>query len=311
MSIKNPWNFWLICLLILSALYLFPIHWTREQMLTSQFHHGPQPSFHFMDCGNFCIPWVQPSLHQSAALDNKILWQLKHVNTLARFPIQYQSSIEALRRIRANYVRTLKKSVPNNFGINRHVNKSLQRLQEAGYSCPCTNLVSINENGRLGNKMSQYMTLLGQSKRLHFRPIIQRGMSQILSSIFPRLSVPSQDIVPCTCNWTIVHMNELCKIKSKKELFARGQSIFIPEFPTQIEIFEQFFPTVMREFAFNQRIMQEVQTYLDQVKRGFRSRIGINQNTEVTVVGVHNRRTDYASYLSSKVQGRLLSTRFF
>lgn len=172
-------------------------------------------------------------------------------------------------------------------------------------------MVTVSDKGRIGNLMSQYMTLLGESKRLGFLPIMSNKMAQALIPIFPHLSVPSLDILPCSCNWTNVSHNLLRKMKTSKELFAFGNNILLTGSPNHLEIFERYFPTVLGEFTFNQGVMSEVNTYFKEIKAIFRSRMSLDKKDDVIIIGIHNRRTDYGRYLIKQGHGRLLSIQYF
>ncbi|TRY72179.1 hypothetical protein TCAL_13948, partial [Tigriopus californicus] len=263
-----------------------------------------------INCGNFCLPENQGGKNAEPISDDRTLWALKHVNDLDHFPKHKQPFISFLRNMRSKYISSLQ-SIPQDERLTMPLHQPEQRYKDKGYACPCKNLVTITEGGRLGNKMSQYMTLLGLSKKFNFLPIISRDMYRTLTSIFPNLTIPSQDILPCKCRWTKVPAEVVRPMKSKEELFARGKNIYISEFPAFVEIFQQFHPTVMKEFSFSNDILLEVQEYLNQIKRQFRLRMGFDLLANVTIVGVHNRRTDYGAYLKQKVYGRLLSVSYF
>lgn len=205
-----------------------------------------------------------------------------------------------------------KSDLPHLPRFSFHDDNKLNQIyhNNVGYQCPCKKLMTINDCGRLGNLMSQYMTLLLQSKRFGFHAIMSKHMARHLQPVFPHLRIPSNHL-PCACNWTKFPASYLPSIKSQEQLLAIGENIYISTNPTPIDLFEQNYSLVIQEFAFNKTLTSVVQGYLKKIKSIFRTRMGFDQQTEVTIVGVHNRRTDYGKYLAHNKMGRLLSSSYF
>ena len=57
----------------------------------------------------------------------------------------------------------------------------------------CSSYITINTDGRLGNQMSQYMTLLHFAEKLELKPVIGTEMKKKLLPAFPYISTVSTD----------------------------------------------------------------------------------------------------------------------
>ena len=51
--------------------------------------------------------------------------------------------------------------------------------------------LTVGWGGRLGNQMTQYISLLGQAWRLGFKPVIHDKMGKQLAALFPYISTVS------------------------------------------------------------------------------------------------------------------------
>ena len=67
------------------------------------------------------------------------------------------------------------------------------QARDSAESPQCSNYITINTKGRLGNQMSQYMTLLFYAKKLDMKPVIGSEMRSKLLPLFPYISTISTD----------------------------------------------------------------------------------------------------------------------
>ena len=73
--------------------------------------------------------------------------------------------------------------------------------------------MTIFDGGRLGNKMGEFATLLAQSKRLGFQPVLTPSMKKTFNKIFKSISFPGKMLIgkPYT-------VEELSNVTSCKQL---------------------------------------------------------------------------------------------
>jgi hypothetical protein len=66
--------------------------------------------------------------------------------------------------------------------------------------------------GRLGNLMCQYGTLLAHANRLGARPVLSNDMKKKMLKHFPNIQMPSESEIPeCNFNW---HNLEISKVNN-------------------------------------------------------------------------------------------------
>ena len=73
--------------------------------------------------------------------------------------------------------------------------------------------MTIFDGGRLGNKMGEFATLLAQSKRLGFKPVLTPSMKKKFDQIFKSISFPGE-----TLNGKPYTVEKLSNVSSCKQL---------------------------------------------------------------------------------------------
>ena len=103
--------------------------------------------------------------------------------------------------------------------INYFKNSHFRPLAIKNY-CQISGLITVADQGRLGNHMCQYATLISASKLINATPVISYKMSQTLTKVFPYLTIP---VVNCSkpINWTHIHIEELKNLDNS--LISRGK----------------------------------------------------------------------------------------
>lgn len=98
----KAWLIWTIFVLVVPALYLLSIDWTKEQLYQARIHKLPLP---YPD---------QETVVMNPIMENFYSWPLRNVNTLNSVPIHYQPYLKILRAIQSKHVHALK-TVPTYF----------------------------------------------------------------------------------------------------------------------------------------------------------------------------------------------------
>ncbi|XP_043203847.1 galactoside alpha-(1,2)-fucosyltransferase 1-like [Amphibalanus amphitrite] len=140
--------------------------------------------------------------------------------------------------------------------------------------------------------MFEYATLLGASHILH-RPVwLLPKMAETLEEYFEPLSTRPLP-VGCNYNWTEISVDAL--IKDAKE----DRDYLIGGYPTAVHFFHPIRDRVLRELTFRSELTLSADRRLTELAR--RANV-----TSPTFIGVHVRRTDYATWLPKMVEGRLV-----
>jgi hypothetical protein len=87
--------------------------------------------------------------------------------------------------------------------------------------------------GRLGNLMCQYGTLVAHANRMGALPVLSDSMKSELLKHFPNLKVPSESELPwCAFEWEDIDINETNQLElgdvmvgSRKICFVKNQSM--------------------------------------------------------------------------------------
>ena len=113
---------------------------------------------------------------------------------------------------------------------------------------------------------------------------------------------------------THVPEGEFETFHSAAEVIAKAKNSTTPKvggYPCHVRYFVQHIQRTFQEFAFKPSIAEAVRRMFDKVRSTFDMRNTTSSEEPITFVGIHNRRTDYKSWLSRRVKGHLLSTEFF
>ncbi|XP_064111751.1 galactoside alpha-(1,2)-fucosyltransferase 1-like [Macrobrachium nipponense] len=152
--------------------------------------------------------------------------------------------------------------------------------------------------GRLGNAMGEYATLLalgrvyGATVRLHPK------MENQLKDTFPNITmkpIPGEVVghIEVCCCYITYNDRDWIRLPARSHIHhgmaeaaasgLLGPNLFVTEYPFGIHLFNTFPEDVRREFTFSPDIQRQVRTFWEE---------NSNYLTKVTI-GVHVRRTDY------------------
>ncbi|XP_069492420.1 galactoside alpha-(1,2)-fucosyltransferase 2-like [Ambystoma mexicanum] len=150
---------------------------------------------------------------------------------------------------------------------------------------------TMNSNNRLGNQMGEYAILYALAK-LHGRPAaIVPGMVHMLCPLF-NLTLPHlNEIQEKQITWQKYWLTDWMLEKHKQ---IKGKYVQFTGCPNSWTFYHHIKDEIRREFTFHPPIKKEVNEHLESL-RGSR--------TNVTYVGVHVRRGDYAIVMARERQG--------
>ncbi|KAK8722670.1 hypothetical protein OTU49_012153, partial [Cherax quadricarinatus] len=167
--------------------------------------------------------------------------------------------------------------------------------------------VSMSTNGRLGNKMCQYMSLALLRKVFGIRVAMVEGMKHQIGPFFPKLSIPVEDHKCFPGHNTTSDYNDLyLKLIewSGGRLPSIADSQLYP-YPLKVSTYVQDYPcprTLLlplrdhfrEELSFQPETMKKARQMLDDALKTVRD----NSTQPMTVITVHIRRTDYITYIT-------------
>ena len=70
-------------------------------------------------------------------------------------------------------------------------------------------LISIAHDGRLGNQLGEYASLLAASKVINATPVISEDMKNKLYKVFPYFTIPSLKCPNTTITWTHIGLKKI------------------------------------------------------------------------------------------------------
>ena len=70
-------------------------------------------------------------------------------------------------------------------------------------------LISIADDGRLGNQLGEYASLLAASKVINATPVISNVMRNKLFEVFPYFTIPSLKCSKTEIEWTHIGLNKI------------------------------------------------------------------------------------------------------
>ena len=70
-------------------------------------------------------------------------------------------------------------------------------------------LISIADDGRLGNQLGEYASLLAASKVINATPVISEVMRNKLFEVFPYFTIPSLKCSKTEIEWTHIGLNKI------------------------------------------------------------------------------------------------------
>eukprot|EP00092_Neocalanus_flemingeri_P034291 GFUD01037291.1.p1 GENE.GFUD01037291.1~~GFUD01037291.1.p1 ORF type:complete len:422 (-),score=59.72 GFUD01037291.1:46-1311(-) len=180
--------------------------------------------------------------------------------------------------------------------------------------------------GRLGNQMSSLATMYSFSRKYGMRPFVTEDQFHQLNYYFESeklgLSLIEKDLPQYHVNilgfkisriWWELPWNSIDNVASNfnyseiaKPHFHKGKAIDIGNYPNEIRFYKDFLPELKEKFTLKERFVEKAERKLrdELLKRKIVS-------SNVTWVGIHNRRGDYGQHLKALYNLSLLSADYF
>ncbi|TRY80484.1 hypothetical protein TCAL_09571 [Tigriopus californicus] len=184
------------------------------------------------------------------------------------------------------------------------------KIFEKTDDCPYHQFVmTTHDKGRLGNKMSEYATLLAVSALTGFTPVLSKEHHSALIDVFP--SIPYNGSIISDSCINEAHQLFTENLAATQAFLAtrpqeRIRNIRLMHYPNTVFYFDKIKGILKDHFAFTPRVNDAAEEFLAATRRQIASRI-----PNPIWVGIHVRRTDYEHHLDMLQNGTLVKFEFF
>jgi len=175
-------------------------------------------------------------------------------------------------------------------------------------------IVTDFTNGRLGNQLSAYATLLGAKYTLGLKPMLLYDNFVQLSKYFKTVDMPIIDKEVCNyCSdenfKRVLRLpmsdEDIDQLGHFKEI-RKGRMFLVPTYQNIIYLYKNYLPEIRRAFNFQPEYQEFGRSTLERLKEDWLSKNGV----EPIFVGIHNRRSDF-HFLMKNYNGKLVDNKYF
>ena len=162
--------------------------------------------------------------------------------------------------------------------------------------CPQKPIVTVEQLGRLGNQIYEYINVWAIAKKTKHEPYVPSCLIQELGKIFKNLTIPPLSYLAyCTI--------EKYPVKVRANMIDHfNGSMLLPRYAQLPKYIAPLLSEVRQIFQFQEHIVDESQRLLHNASKGVKN---------ITYVGVHVRRTDYEKHLMKKYKASMAKADFF
>ncbi|XP_037084152.1 galactoside alpha-(1,2)-fucosyltransferase 2-like isoform X2 [Pollicipes pollicipes] len=164
--------------------------------------------------------------------------------------------------------------------------------------CPAAPVISSHSGGRLGNNLAEYATIYALGLRYNMTAVATPSLLRFIRHVSPNTTLPVVSDA-CAEQHSPILASQFEKLSDEER---RAHSWYIKYYPHHARLFWRYRHQLCDEFAIRPDLSRDAQLQLLNVSRG---------RTGLTFVGVHVRRTDYASHLKSVFRGKPVSVSFY
>lgn len=189
-------------------------------------------------------------------------------------------------------------------------NKTSANDFEENDECPNHQFVmSTFDAGGLGNKMSEYATLLAISTLIGFTPILSVDHHAVLIDVFPSIPYNGSTISqPCMAAAKPVNPGQLAETNAFLASRPRDRvhNIRLHVYPNAVFYFDKIKGILKDHFTFMPNVNDAAENFLTSTKHNLESTI-----PDPIWVGIHVRRTNYKHHLDVTQNGTLVTFEYF
>ncbi|XP_049834485.1 uncharacterized protein LOC126278418 [Schistocerca gregaria] len=225
---------------------------------------------------------------------------------LQEYSTQYKEA-KNVRKVKSESV------IQKKAGVIREKNEGLK----GKLKCPDGDLVSVQDGGRLGNKLWEYAAVWALPRvlpELNKTAVVPRSLLKALSKLFHNLSLPALEDLPEDCP----ARRRLEASEPVKRWRLEPLSRALPAFAERplllhrwIVLAEPVLARLDELRAGDFRLRPELAAGAQRALWALRRRSGVPDHARVTFVGVHVRRTDFSSWLPRVYNRSLADASYF
>eukprot|EP00094_Tigriopus_californicus_P006523 TCALIF_06280-PA protein Name:"Similar to Fut2 Galactoside 2-alpha-L-fucosyltransferase 2 (Mus musculus)" AED:0.00 eAED:0.00 QI:48/1/1/1/1/1/4/20/356 len=176
--------------------------------------------------------------------------------------------------------------------------------------CPTHEFVMTTfDAGGLGNKMSEYATLLAISTLTGFTPVLSEDHYNVLIEVFPSIPFNGSQISK-SCMEAAKPLNPGNLPETMAFLATRPQdrmrNIRLNTYPNAVFYYDKVKGILKDHFTFMPKVAEPAEEFLRAVRDQIKSTV-----SEPVWVGVHVRRTNYKHHLNVTQNGTLVTLEYF
>ncbi|XP_059468995.1 galactoside 2-alpha-L-fucosyltransferase SEC1-like [Neocloeon triangulifer] len=170
------------------------------------------------------------------------------------------------------------------------------------YPCPKIPIVTIEDGGRLGNKIWEYAAVWSVARLMGRPGFVPRSLKTTLSRTFGNLSLPTlEEIGHCDLQLNYNKSISALSILPLTETRSRfqGRNMLLHRYEMFLEPALMYRDLLKLEFSFKPEIVRQVKETFAKFGEG------------KTLVGVHVRRTDFKEFLPVYLKTTLVNDDFY
>ena len=170
------------------------------------------------------------------------------------------------------------------------------KLNDKSKICaPKSGLITIWDDGRLGNNMCSYATLCAYAIKYNLKPMLTPKLGQNLN-IFPHLSIKPMNCEFREKDWTKFSIDEFRKTNLSLQELSK-MNVKIDTYSCELPEFHHFRKNLIFEFRMEEKIERKAHSFLSRFHG--------------PKVGIHVRRTDFVQLYGSKYHKNIPSKLFY
>ncbi|CAG0904245.1 unnamed protein product [Darwinula stevensoni] len=172
--------------------------------------------------------------------------------------------------------------------------------------CRNVTFVTTASNGRLGNRIGEYITLFSYGRRYRKIPVVIGDLLEELRPLFPQLRLASFNETGCLARrWSYAGIDAYGQVMKpwNQTEFVEKRDVCLYAYPIDFALFHQYRDDWIPDFTFNSLLVKQVQSFL--------TAVSIQYGRNLTYVGIHVRLTDQTKAYHDKFGADPLSPEYF
>ena len=151
-------------------------------------------------------------------------------------------------------------------------------------------ILTLHTNGRLGNQMSTYASLIGLADRFELKHFIYKDLQISLSKFFQGINIPVLEDRFCQVCDGKLEWTPLTKMNIQSPSYKKGHAYSSVSYHQRVNDYAKFIPQMRNEdFKIKEKFVEAAKERIDAI---------LGSNSNAIRVGIHVRRTDMIHQVS-------------